>query len=181
MAVRSREEAIALRNEVLDLWAAGRLAGEIVEAVGIKRGYADVILCKARAAGDPRAAWRLSSNGGAFIVPLAREAPATPARPSVAKLRSGRPSASDIAFLARREAVLDAWAAGMAGPEIGRSLGIRWKTASMIVHRAREWGEPRAKRRHRGPANGIPPSVRRGLERAARRYGVTVTLPGEHP
>ena len=62
MAVRSREEAIALRNEVLDLWAAGRLAGEIAEAVGIKRGYADVILCKARSAGDPRAAWRESDT-----------------------------------------------------------------------------------------------------------------------
>ncbi|MEE7475900.1 hypothetical protein [Methylobacterium hispanicum] len=78
MAVRSREEAIALRNEVLDLWAAGRLAGEIAEAVGIKRGYADVILCKARSAGDPRAAWRESVDGHARIVPVARHAATLP-------------------------------------------------------------------------------------------------------
>ena len=63
MAVRTREEARALRDDVLDLWAAGHLAGEIAQAIGITRGYADVILCKARVAVDPRAAWRPSSNG----------------------------------------------------------------------------------------------------------------------
>jgi hypothetical protein len=74
MAVRTRKEARALRDEVLDLWTAGHLAGEIAQAVGISRGYADVILCKARAVGDPRAAWRESVDGHARIVPVARRA-----------------------------------------------------------------------------------------------------------
>ncbi|MBI1689508.1 hypothetical protein D9Y22_12375 [Methylorubrum sp. DB1722] len=44
-----------MRERALTLWAAGLKAGEVAEACGITTAYAKVVVCLARAAGDPRA------------------------------------------------------------------------------------------------------------------------------
>lgn len=166
-ARRTRAEVAALRKAVLDAWAAGGRLAAIADALGVTVSTVARELREGRRKRDPRAGFR-------YRCAASRQASAPPASlPAAPKARPATKPPS------RREAVLDAWAAGMDGPEIGRLLGMRWKTASMIVHRARERGDPRAHRRQHDPADGLPPSTRRALERAARRYGVTASIPGE--
>ena len=166
---RTRAEAAALREAVPDAWAAGGRLAAIAAALGVTVSTVARELREGRRRRDPRATFRYRCAGSKGIKAPATRLPVAPkARPAL----KARP---------RREAVLDAWAAGMDGPEIGRRLGMRWKTASMIVHRARERGDPRAHRRQADPANGLPPSTRLALERAARRYGVTVIYPEDRP
>ncbi|UYW28236.1 hypothetical protein OKC48_06870 [Methylorubrum extorquens] len=185
MAHRTRAEARALREEVLRLWAAGSLAPEIAAGLGITLNYASVILSNARRARDQRAAWRESPDGRAYIVPAGRGA-AIPGRPWTPKdlvppKRKRASRASDAADLARREAVLEAWASGRDSREVARKMGLRKGTVTMIVSRARERGDPRAARRQHDPAAGMSLSLRRALDRAARLHGVTVTVPEPRP
>lgn len=50
------------------------------------------------------------------------------------------------------EQILDLWAAGYTGPEIGQKLRMsNWRRVGEILTAARERGDPRAKRRSRNP------------------------------
>ncbi|MGA4555214.1 hypothetical protein [Methylorubrum aminovorans] len=168
-ARRTRAEVAALREAVLDAWAAGGRLAAIADTLGVTVSTVARELREGRRRRDPRAAFRYRCAGSRGIKAPATRLPVAPkARPAL----KARP---------RREAVLDAWAAGMDGPEIGRRLGMRWKTASMIVHRARRRGDPRAHRRQHDPADGPSKWTRQTLERAARRYGVTVIYSEDRP
>ncbi|MFJ7441197.1 hypothetical protein ACIQW5_26505 [Methylorubrum thiocyanatum] len=167
-ARRTRAEVAALREAVLDAWAAGGRLAALAASLGVTLSTVARELREGRRKADPRAGFRYRCAGSRGTKAPARLPPTPKARPAT------RPPS-------RREAVLDAWAAGMDGPEIGRLLGMRWKTASMIVHRARERGDPRAHRRQHDPADGPSRWTRLALERAARRYGVTVIYPEDRP
>ncbi|WHQ68536.1 hypothetical protein [Methylorubrum extorquens] len=80
----------------------------------------------------------------------------------------------------RREAILDAWAGGMDAPQIGATLGMRWKTVSMVVFRARARGDGRAVRRQHDCRDGLSTPYRRTLDRLDRLYGVTASIPDLH-
>ncbi|WP_342163137.1 hypothetical protein [Methylobacterium sp. SD21] len=154
-ARRSRAEVAALREAILDRWATGARTVVIAAELGITGSLVDYMVRQAREAGDARAAFRYDCAASREAAPSTRRG--------------------------RRNAILNAWAAGKEAPQIASVLGMRWRTVTMVVIRARKAGDPRATRRHHDPADGMAPSVRAALERAARRYGVTVTVPGEHP
>lgn len=59
---RTREEMRAVREAVLEAWAAGDAGEDIAKRLWISRAYVDALLSRARKAGDPRAAHRYLSS-----------------------------------------------------------------------------------------------------------------------
>jgi hypothetical protein len=59
---RTRAETAALREFILDRWAAGEGGGDIAVRSSITRDYVDAIVRRARAKGDPRAERRYSET-----------------------------------------------------------------------------------------------------------------------
>ncbi|KQP33841.1 hypothetical protein ASF49_08210 [Methylobacterium sp. Leaf104] len=168
---RTKEEARALREAVLDRWASGMAMAEIASECGITRPYVGVILNGARARLDRRAGYRYAVHG------LVRLSPApAPVRPAQALTPPAPPRPGGRPDPARREAILDAWASGLDAPTIAAPLGMRWRSVIMVVVRARAKGDRRAHRRQPDAANGLTDAYRRTLDRLDRLYGVRAVL-----
>ncbi|MFJ7441089.1 hypothetical protein ACIQW5_25925 [Methylorubrum thiocyanatum] len=168
-ARRTRAEAAVLREAVLDAWAAGGRLAAIAATLGVTVSTVAREVREGRRRRDPRAGFR-------YRCAASRQASAPAARLLVAP--KPRPA---LKAPSRREVILNAWAAGQEAPEIAAALGMRWRSVTMVVIRARRRGDPRAHRRQHDPADGLPRWSRQALERAARRYGVTVIYPEDRP
>lgn len=180
---RTRSEAAALAGEVLDRWAKGSPAAAIAAVLQVSTGDVSRIVHQARRRQDPRAGFRYHVAG--MVRVSSPPAPSRPPEPIVvdlpraALLRAARAAAeASDPHQARRNAVLDAWAAGLDAPTIGTALGMRWKTVSMWISRARAKGDRRAVRRQHDPADGLSDYMRMNLDRLDRRYGVIASIPG---
>lgn len=183
LARRTRAEVAALREAVLDAWAAGWSMAAIAARSGTTVSNVGCILHEARRRGEARAGFRYHVAGTVRV-----SAPPPPPPPAPAPLAGARAALLHAAKgivpgpdgrRARKDAILDAWAAGLESPEIGAALGMRWRTATMVVSRAREKGDPRAHRCQHDPADGLSTHMRVTLDRLGRRYGVTASIPGE--
>ncbi|UYW28350.1 hypothetical protein OKC48_07495 [Methylorubrum extorquens] len=97
MAYRTRAESVALRDAVLDRFAAGEGLAGIASALGISMSAVGYALQRGRALRDPRAAFRYAAAA------------------------SGR---ADRRAEALPGMAVDAWPTGLACPEIGRLLGV---------------------------------------------------------
>lgn len=72
---RSRAESRALKEAVLESWSSGEDGTDAAARLGIVRGYYDLILRRARKAGDPRAAYRYDRGWSRVIeMPVSRAA-----------------------------------------------------------------------------------------------------------
>lgn len=181
---RTRSEAAALAGAVLDRWATGSPAAAIAAVLRISTGDVSRIVHQARRRKDPRAGFRYHVAG--MIRVSSPPAPSRPPEsivvdlPRAVLLRAARAAAeASDPHQARRNAVLDAWAAGLDAPTIGGAIGMRWKTISMWISRARTKGDRRAVRRQHDPADGLSDCMRVALDRLDRRYGVTASIPGD--
>ncbi|MGN7127030.1 hypothetical protein [Methylorubrum thiocyanatum] len=183
-ARRTQAEAAVLHDAVLDRWAAGVSGALITSALGLGAAHVSCILHESRRRGDPRAGFRYAVAGrirmSAPPAPVPAAAQVAIDAPRAALLRAVQAAAqARDPHRARKAAVLDARAAGLDAPTIGAAVGMRWKTVSMIVSRARAKGDARAVRRQHDPADGLSVHMRVALDRLDRRYGVTASIPGE--
>ncbi|WP_143012211.1 hypothetical protein [Methylobacterium phyllostachyos] len=173
-----------LHDAVLDRWAAGVSGTLITSALGLNPPHVSAILHEARRRGDPRAGFRYAVAGrvrlSAAPAPPPAPEPIVVDVPRAALVRAARAAAeAAVPQRARRSAILDAWAAGLDAPTIGAALGMRWRSVTMVVVRARASGDRRAVRRQHDPADGLSNDMRVKLDRMDRRYGVIASIPGE--
>jgi len=183
---RTPAEAAVLRDAVLDRWAAGVSGTLLTAALGLNPSHVSVILYDARRRGDPRAGFRYAVAGrirmSAPPEPVPAPEPIVVDVPRMALLRACQAAIpGKDGERHRREAILDAWHAGMDAPQIGATLGMRWKSVGMVVQRARARGDRRAVRRQHDCRDGLSVSYRRTLDRLDRRYGVIASIQEIHP
>ena len=183
---RTPAEAAVLRDAVLDRWVAGVSGTLIGTALGLAASHVSVILHDARRRRDPRAGFRYAVAGrirmSAPPAPPPAPDPIVVDVPRAALLRAVQAALPGRdGERMRREAILDAWVAGMDAPTIAAALGRRWKSVGMVVFRARERGDPRAHRRQHDCRDGLSVAYRVTLDRLDRRYGVTASIPELHP
>lgn len=158
-ACRTQAEVAALREAVLDAWAAGDRLAAIAAGLGVTVSTVTRELRERRQRRDPRAAFRYRCAGSQRAKAAARLLAPPAARPAP-KPPSGR------------EVILDAWAAGQEAPEIAAIGGSGTSTYLFDGHPVRVGGTPEhppvrghrrlhGRRHRRAPQRDLAPRPRR--------------------